>query len=269
MHTLSVLLGFVCLGATAVSGASAAENEAPRAIAPMLAPTGILRAAINFGNPVLAQRDPANGEPRGVAVDLAQELARRLALPLQIVPFSGAGQVTDALKQCNYDICFLAIDPRRAEGIDFTAPYVVIEGGYLVPQGSSLQTIDTVDGQGVRVMADTGSAYALFLQRTLTRATLVYPLPGQRAGTYYLTNPVEALAGVRQPLAEIAQTNNALRLLPGRFMQIEQAMGIVRGREAARAYARAFIEEMKSSGFIAHSLAASGQAEAEVAAATP
>ncbi len=232
-----------------------------------LAPGGTLRAAINFGNPVLAQRDPAGGPPRGVSADLARELARRLGLKLEYVPFDGAGFVPPAGAAGQWDICFLAIDPKRAEGIDFTAAYVVIEGAYVVSQASPLQSVGEVDRDGMRVMVDHGSAYDLFLQRALKHAKLVYPPTGGRAGEYYLAEPVEVLAGVRQPLAQMVTAHPDLRLLPGRFMEINQAMGVIRGREAGLAYALAFVEEMKANGFVARSLAATGQADAEVAPA--
>ena len=230
-----------------------------------LAPSGTLRAAINFGNPVLAQRDPAGGPPRGVSADLARELASRLGVKLEYVPFDGAGFVPPAGKDGKWDICFLAIDPKRAEGIDFTAAYVVIEGAYLVPKGSKLQTVDDVDNDGVHVMVDHGSAYDLYLQRSLKHATLVYPPTGRRAGEYFLNAPTDVLAGVRQPLAKMAQAHPDLHLIPGRFMEINQAMGVVRGRDAGLAYAKSFIEAMKADGFVARSLAATGQADADVA----
>jgi polar amino acid transport system substrate-binding protein len=239
----------------------AADPEAARS----LAPSGTLRAAINFGNPVLAQRDPASGEPRGVSADLAREVSQRLGVPLQFVPFNGAGFVTDAVKSGAWDIAFLAIDPGRAEGISFTPPYVVIEGAYLVPQSSPLRSVEDVDRPGVRVMVDNGSAYDLFLQRALKQAKLVYPPAGRRAGEYFLQAPVEVLAGVRSPLAQMAQAHKELRLIPGRFMEIDQAMGTIKGRDPGLAYLTRFVEEMKASGFVAHSLAASGQADAEVA----
>ena len=246
--------------------AAMAADTSPAA---SLAPTGTLHAAINYGNPVLVQPDPAGGPPRGVAADLARELARRLGVKLDYVPYHGAGLVTDATGSGAWDICFLAIDPRRAEAIGFTAPYVVIEGAYLVPEASPLQTIDAVDQAGIRVMADRGSAYDLYLQRTLKHATLVYPPAGARTAEYYLAHPVDVLAGVRQPLLEMAASHPALRVIPGRFMQIEQAMGTLRGRDAGLAYLRSFVEEMKASGFVARSLAASAQPDAEVAPAAP
>ena len=254
------LLGLACLLPIA-SIAAQAPSEAARS----LAPGGTLRAAINFGNPVLAQRDSATGEPRGISADLARELARRLGLPLQFVPFNGAGLVTSAVKQGVWDIAFLAIDPGRAGDIDFTAPYVVIEGAYLVPKQSPLQSVGEVDREGVRVMVDHGSAYDLYLQRALKHAQLVYPPEGRRAGEYYLAAPVDVLAGVRQPLVAMADAHPEFRMIPGRFMQIEQAMGTLRGRDAGLAYLKAFVEDAKASGFVARGLASSGQGDAEVA----
>ena len=249
------------LACLAPLAASAAEPEATHS----LAPGGTLRAAINFGNPVLAQRDPATGEPRGVSADLARELAKRLGIPLTFVPFNGAGFVTDAVKDKSWDIAFLAIDPGRAQGISFTAPYVVIEGAYLVPKGSSLQTVAEVDRPGIQVMVDRGSAYDLFLRRALKQARLVYPPEGRRAGEYYLQSPVDVLAGVESPLAQMAQAHLDFRLIPGSFMEIDQAMGTIKGRDAGLNYVSHFVEEMKASGFVARSLAASGQADAQVA----
>ena len=204
-----------------------------------------------------------------MSADLARELARRLNLTLVYVPFDGAGFVPPAGQAGAWDICFLAIDPKRAEGIDFTAAYVVIEGAYLVPAGSPLRSVDDVDREGVHIMVDHGSAYDLFLQRSLQHAALVYPPEGERAGVFYLAHPVEVLAGVRQPLAEMARLHPELRLVPGRFMEINQAMGVIRGRYAGLAYARQFVEEMKASGFVARSLAASGQVDAGVAPPAP
>src|SRR6266853_3870004 len=140
-------------------GACTAAGHLRPGAAKDLAPTGRLRAAINFGNPVLAQKDPATGEPRGITVDLARELARRLGLPLELVPFDAAGKVFEAQKAGSWDIAFLAIEPVRAAEIAFTAPYVIIEGVYMVPADSALRAVDQVDRDGVRIAVNKGSAY--------------------------------------------------------------------------------------------------------------
>ena len=234
-----------------------------------LAPTGKLRAAINFGNPVLAQKDPATGEPRGVSVDLARELGRRLGVPIELVTFDAAGKVFEALKKDAWDIAFLAIDPARAAEITFTAPYVVIEATYLVPADSPLRTIEDVDRDGVRVAVGSKSAYDLYLTRTLKRAQLVRVPTSPEAIDVFLKDKLEAAAGVKQPLVQFAKTHPNVRVMDGRFMAIEQAVGTPRGREAGARYLRGFIEEMKASGFVAQGLERSGQGDATVAPKAP
>jgi len=230
-----------------------------------LAPTGRLRTAINFGNTVLAQPDPAGGPPRGVSGELARELARRLGVGVDYVTFDAAGKVFEALKEGLWDVAFLAVDPVRAAGIAFTAPYVVIEGVYLVPKDSGLQTVEDVDRDGVRIAVAKGSAYDLYLSRAIKHATLVRQPSGPEALEMFVRDGLEAAGGVRQPINAFAQAHPDTRVIPGRFMAIEQAMGTIKGRDAGVAYLRTFIEEMKASGFVAQALAASGQGDAAVA----
>jgi polar amino acid transport system substrate-binding protein len=227
-----------------------------------LAPTGRLRAAINFGNPVLAQRDPATGEPRGVSVDLARELGRRLALPVDLVAYETAGKVVDAAKTGAWDVAFLAIDPERAAEIDFTGPYVVIEGTYAVPADSPLRAIDDVDRDGVRIAVGAKSAYDLYLTRALKHARLLRAPTSPAAIELFQRERLEAVAGVKQALVQLAKSDPRVRVIEGRFMAIEQAMGTPRGREGAASYLRPFVEKMKASG--------SSQARwKEAASATP
>jgi polar amino acid transport system substrate-binding protein len=241
-------------------------STVPADVVKDLAPTGTLRAAINLGNMVLAQKDPATGEPRGITVDLARELARRLGLPLALVPFDAAGKVFDALKTGSWDIAFLAIEPVRAAEIAFTAPYVIIEGVYLVPTDSPLRAVADVDRDGVRIAVNKGSAYDLYLTRTLKHAKLVR---GESGVDLLARDKLEAAAGVKQPLVEYAKTHSAVRVMDGRFMEIRQAMGTPKlryeGRDAAPRYLHAFVEEMKATGFVAKALQCSNQPDAAVA----
>jgi len=255
------------LGGLALLGACATVGIVPREVAKDLAPTGKLRAAINFGNPVLAQKDSATGEVRGVSVDLARELGRRLDVPVELVTFDAAGKVFDALG--TWDVAFLAIEPARAAEIAFTAPYVVIEGTYLVPVGSPLRTIEDVDRDGVRIAVGNKSAYDLYLTRTLKRARIVRAPTSPAAVELFMTERLEAAAGVKQPLVQFARSHPDVRVMDGRFMAIQQAIGTPRGRETGARYLREFVEEMKASGFVAAGLARSGQADATVAPAAP
>jgi polar amino acid transport system substrate-binding protein len=219
-----------------------------------LAPGGKLRAAINFGNPVLANRDAA-GRPAGVSVDLARELARRLGVPVELVTYDAAGKVVEGLKSGTWDIAFLAIDPARAVDIDYTAAYVVIEGAYLVRDGSPLTANQEVDRPGTRVVVGRGSAYDLFLSRELKQATIVRAPTSREVVDQFVAQSLDVAAGVKQQLESDARRIPGLRLLPGRFMAINQAIGMPKGRDAALPWLRDFVEEMKASGFVAQSLA--------------
>lgn len=220
-----------------------------------LAPTGKLRAAINFGNPVLAAKDPATGEARGVSVDLARELGRRLGVPVELVNYDAAGKVVEALKSGAWDVAFLAIDPVRAAEISYSPPYVVIEGAYLVPRDSLIRSNADVDRPGVRVAVATGSAYDLYLSRALKQATLVRTPISDEVTGMFIAQKLEVRAGVKQQLEADARRIPGLRLVEGRFMVINQAMGTPRGREAGARFLHDFIEKMKASGFVAASLA--------------
>jgi polar amino acid transport system substrate-binding protein len=239
-------------------------NKAPGDAIAELGSTGKLRAAINFGNPILASRNAA-GEPRGVSVDLAREAARRLGLPVDLVLFNSAGSVVEAVKARQVDLAFVAIDPVRAADMEYTAPYVMIEGAYLVRNNSPVQRNEEVDRTGTRVAVGRGSAYDLFLTRELKRATLVRAPTSPAVTDLFLAEKLDVAAGVKQQLEADAKRVGGVRLLPGRFMVIEQAMGVPKGRTAAQAWLSGFIEEMKASGFVATALQRHGVEGAAVA----
>jgi polar amino acid transport system substrate-binding protein len=239
------------------------DNLAP--VLQELAPSGTLRAAINFGNAVLAQKDPVTGEARGISIDIARELGRRLRVPVELVTFDAAGKVFAALADGAWDVAFLAIDPKRAAEIEFTPPYVLIEGSYLVRADSPLRTIEDVDRPGVRIAVGNGSAYELYLSRTIKHAQIVRAPTGAESIAMFDRDRLDVVAGVKSPLVTYAQTRADVRVMDGRFMVIEQAMGVKRGRTAAVRYLRSLLEELKASGFVAAGLERSGQRDALVA----
>jgi polar amino acid transport system substrate-binding protein len=232
----------------------------------IFAPTGVLRAAINLGNPILAGSDPASGAPLGVSVDLASAFAQRLGVALEPRVVQTAAASVEAVTNGLADIGFFAIDPQRGAGINFTAPYVLIEGCCLVREDSPIVHNDEVDRAGTRVVVGAGSAYDLFLSRTLKAAQIVRAPSSPAVVAAFLEQGAEVAAGVRQQLEADAQRHPGLRLLPGHFMVIQQAMGCAKGRgDAAGEFLAGFVEEMKASGFVAHALARHGIAGASVA----
>jgi polar amino acid transport system substrate-binding protein len=218
------------------------------------APTGVLRASINLGNPILANAG-ADGQPFGVSIDLARGFAKLLGLPLELVVFDAAGKSVDAVTHEQADFGFFAVDPVRGAGIHFTAPYVLIEGSYMVPEASAINSNDQVDNAGVRVVVGKGSAYDLYLTRELKHATIVRAPTSPTVVDTFLAQGCEVAAGVKQQLEADALRVPGTRLLPGRFMVIQQAMGLPKSRSPeAVAVLRAYVEDMKQSGFVADAL---------------
>jgi len=230
-----------------------------------LAPTGTLRAGINYGNFILAQKDPATGGSRGPAIDLARELGKRLGVPVELVAYTAVGTMVDGAKAGAWDIAFLGSDPARAGEIDFTAAYLELEATYLVPAGSRLRTIADVDQDGVRVAAPARANYELYLSRSLQSANLVRAENGDAAFKLLVEGRVEALAGLSQALVSLAEKLPGSRMIDGRFMAVPQSVGTPKGRDAGFAYLRAFVEEAKASGMVARSIQSTGYRGVSVA----
>lgn len=249
--------------------ACATAPSAPPHVRDDLAPTGKLRAGINYANAVIATRDAQTGELRDVSVDLMRELARRLGVPLELTGFDFSGKLTDALNAGALDIGGIAggAGTGREGTLDFTAGYLQIETTYLVAPGSSIQRLDEVDRPGVRVGVADKSAFQPFLARTLKQAQLLTGPGNPTAFGLLQSGKVEVLAGLRHQLREVAPKLPGSRVLDGRFLVVEQTLAIRRlppGREAGLRYLRDFVEEMKASGFVARSLALHGNSHVPV-----
>lgn len=224
----------------------------------VLAPTGRLRAGINLGNAVLAKQT-TTGELAGTTVDLAREIGRRLDLPVDLTPHEGGGTVVSALGDNRHDLGFLAIDPARADAIAYSTPYVLIEGVYLVRANSGLERPADLDAPGRRIAVGDGAAYGLFLARALKHAQLV-TYPTSAAGLEgFFRDGLDAAANIRQPVAAFARQHDGLQAMAAPFMQIDQAIAMPHGRDAAREWLNAMLTELKANGFIAAALARSGE----------
>ncbi|RMR08741.1 ABC transporter substrate-binding protein [Pseudomonas savastanoi pv. glycinea] len=238
-------------------------SEISPAVLADLAPDGVLRAAINFGNPVLAQQ-AADGSPQGVSVQLAKALAEELGVRLEMVTFDAAGKVFAALEQAAWNVAFLAIEPVRAEQIAFSDPYVAIEGTYLVAADSAFREVDDLDRSGLRLAMGKGAAYDLYLSRTLQHAELCRAETSAAAVDLFLEQGLDAAAGVRQPLEKFAAAHSGYRVLTGAFTSIRQAMAVPRQRVAGAEFVQRFIERQKANGFVRQALDATGQGDVAV-----
>ncbi|OEJ23685.1 ABC transporter substrate-binding protein [Streptomyces agglomeratus] len=234
---------------------------ATAAITRDLAPNGTLRASVNLGNPVLAQGTPA--APAGVTVDIAREVGARLGVPVELLCFDAARKSYEAMADGRADLCFLAVEPAREAEVAFTAPYVVVEGVFAVPRDSGFTAVADIDRAGVRIGVKRGSAYDLFLSRTLEYATVVR---GEEGVDAFRAQGLEVAAGIRQPMTRFVAEHPGLRLIEGRFMEIRQAVGTTRSRrpETVR-FLRDVVEELKAGGFVVDALRRAGQPDTLVA----
>lgn len=216
-----------------------------------LAPHGELRAGINLSNFLLvSDRTPA-GDPVGVAPEMARAIAERLGVGVRYVTFPKPGELADAAGTDRWDICLIGNEPARAEKIAFSPAYCEIESTYLVPAGSSLQSVDEVDRPGVRIAVAARSAYGLWLDRNVKHATLVHSNSLDESFEQFVRDGLDALAGLRPRLSSDVERLPGARILPGQFAAVQQSIGTLRSNEAGAAFLRDFVEEAKASGLVA------------------
>ena len=226
----------------------------PQEVVSELAPTGVLRAAINMGNFLLVTGRSPSGDPEGVAPDMAREIASRLGVPVKYVPYARPGELADAAGTSVWDIGLIGAEPQRAEKIAFTPAYVEIEATYLVPAGSALKTIGEVDRAGVRIAVTARSAYDLWLERNIKNARLVRSEGGDATFKNFVDDKLDALAGLRPGLLGLSAKLPGSRILDGQFTAVQQAVGTARANTAGAAFLRDFVEEAKKSGLVARLL---------------
>ncbi|MDR0578936.1 MAG: transporter substrate-binding domain-containing protein [Candidatus Accumulibacter sp.] len=223
-----------------------------------LAPAGKLRAGINYGNFILARKDRATGQSSGVAIDLLDEIARRLGAPVEIVAYDSVAVMGDAAPDNVWDIAFLGSDPQREKIMSFTPAYLEIDATYLVPGASPFRAAAEVDREGICISAPARANFELFLGRYLKHARLA-PAQGNGAAFELLAaGKVDALAGLTQGLLDLAGKLPGSRVLDGRFMGVRQSIAVPKGREAGLAYLRSVVEEAKASGLVARAIARLG-----------
>ena len=241
----------------------------PVAVKSEFAPSGTLVMGVNYGNIVHTQKDPGGGDPRGVAPELARELARRLGVPIRYVTYDIAGKLADDATNGAWDLAFLAVDPARSKEIGFSEPYLLIQGSYLVRKDARMRSVKDFDQPGLKIAVGLKSAYDLFLSRELKNAELVRYPTSQAAIDAFVEgrDGLGAAAGVRQPLAVAAKKDASFRVIEDSYMTIYQAAGVPQGRPNAAKYLHDFIEEQKANGFVAKKLAESGNGDATIAPA--
>ena len=249
------------------SGAMA--NDISPAVRSELAPTGTLRVGLNHGNFLLVTSGSSATDPRGVASDVARELARQLGVPVTFSKFDTAGQLGDAVRTGAWDVAFLGAEPQRAAEIAFTAAYLEIPATYLVPAGSPIRSIDDVDREGVRIAVAEKSAYELYLSRNIKHARLMVTKGIDGSLDLFLKEKLEVLSGLRPRLLMDVQKLPGARVLDGQFTAVQQAVGTPKARQAGAAYLRSFVEAVKASGFVAEAISRNNVQGVSVAPPAP
>ena len=216
-----------------------------------LSVAGTLRVGINLGNILLVTGTGPTDDLQGVAPDMAAAVAERLGVGVFYVTFATPGEVADAVERDEWDIGLIAVEPKRAEKIAFCDAYVEIEATYLVPENSPLQSIEDVDQPGVRIAVSDRAAYDLYLARTLKHAELhrAKGLPG--AFELFVTEKLDALAGLAPPLKDNAENLPGSRVMAGRYTTVRQSVGTKPENAALKAFVEQFIAEAKESGWVA------------------
>jgi polar amino acid transport system substrate-binding protein len=250
-------LTFFCFSQLTFSQSSQVMKSIDPTTLKSFAPSGTLRVGINLGNPVLASEDAATKKLSGISVDIADEIGKRINLPIQLIPFKSASATVDGIKNGELDMVFVAIDPVRGADISYTPAYIQIEGAYMVKASSPLKNNVEVDVAGTEIVVGKGSAYDLYLTREIKNATLLRAASSQAVIDDFMSGKGNVAAGVKQQLESDAKRYEGLRMLPGRFMVINQSIGIPKARpdfEKTTAYLSEVITQLKQSGFVANSM---------------
>ncbi|KRE18230.1 hypothetical protein ASE63_03440 [Bosea sp. Root381] len=226
-------------------------GTAPPDLRNALSRHGALRAGINLSNFLLVSSRGADGGPAGVSPDMAAALAHSLDLPLVPVAYASPGLVADAAERDEWDVALLGAEPQRAAAIDFTAPYSEIEATYLVPANSPLQEASQVDQPGRRIAVAARTAYGLWLERNIGQAELLTADGFDAATALFTAQNLDALAGLRPKLIEDVENLPGTRLLPGRFMAVQQALGVPKAAGAAIDYLQRFVRLAIETGYVA------------------
>mmetsp|Transcript_2644 Transcript_2644/g.4865 ORF Transcript_2644/g.4865 Transcript_2644/m.4865 type:complete len:261 (-) Transcript_2644:90-872(-) len=240
-------LGVVSRQVTAVMKASSCAGGD---VAKEMAPTGKLRVAINMRNQLLVTGKTSSGDPEGLAPSMAAAFAEKLGVPVEYVPYADAAKLAEDAAEDKWDVAMIGADPARANYVEFTKPYCQIEATYAVPTTSGARTCADVDKENVRIAACGGAAYTLWLERNLKHAKLEKIEGHDETYAVFKETGLEAVAGLRSKLKKDGDKRPGTRLLPGKFMAVEQAACTKKGRDAGFKMLSEFIEEAKTSGLV-------------------
>lgn len=256
--SLSACFNLTVVNHTNENAALVKTEALPADVRQALAPTGVLRVGVYPGSPTSWVKDPKTGESVGIAMDLGKEFAKRLNVPVQILEFDRVAQVLDALKDGKVDFTFTNATAVRAKDMDFTAPLVQLELGYLVVGTSPLKSVAEMDQAGMRVGVSQGSSSQGVLTQLYKQAKVVPADSLTKAQAMLNAKQIDAFATNKGILFEMSDTLPGSRVLDGRWGLENLAIAIPKGRDVARPYVQSVAKTLEGNGFLAKAIQRSG-----------
>lgn len=263
----AVMLAFLFSGCASLNRGAATAGSPPAETRQALAPTGQLRVAFLSG-PLYATKDSTTGALKGVAVDLGMELARRIDLPFQAVVYPNPNAIITGAKSGEWDVALLGINAERATAVDFSAPYMEVEQGYLARAGVPVTSVSDIDKSGIRVAVAEKTGADLYLSSVLKNATLVRVKSVGELDAALDAGNADVIAATKTLLFDRAAKRPGARVVDGSFLVEPIGMGVPKGRNAiAAAYIGRFIEEAKATGLVRSAIETAGLRGVKVASA--
>jgi polar amino acid transport system substrate-binding protein len=219
-----------------------------------LAPTGVLRAGINLSNFLLVSGTAADGSPQGISPDIANLVASTLGLPCELICFDRPGKLADAVNQNIWDIGNIAFEAERAQTLDFSHPYVVIEANFLVRHDDNFLTNDDVDRAGIKIAVSERSAYDLWLTDHFSQAQIIRASSIQAAHDLFFEKKVDVLASLKPKLLEDMANHSGVRIIDPSFTAVKQSIGLAKGKAESIAFINTLIAQSIKNGWIAAQL---------------
>ena len=240
-----------------IGGCAGMQTGASPETKAAVAPTGKLRVAF-VSAVIFAVKDPATGELKGVAVDLGKELARRVGVPFEPVVYTAVPALIGGAKSGEWDVALMGINAERAAAMNFSAPYMELEWGYLVRAGVSIATASDVDKAGIRIGVLEKAGADILLSSTLKNAVLVRSRGIAELYALLESGKADVIATGKPGLFAVAAKQPGSRVLDGRILVEPIAMGVPKGRNAAAVYVGKFVEEAKADGLVKSAIERAG-----------
>jgi polar amino acid transport system substrate-binding protein len=225
------------------------------ALLQQLAPTGKLRVAVAVAPSPSAQFAIKDGDSfKGVAITLGTALAKKLGVPVQIVPHNASGEIQNSAADNKWDVAFLPVDAERKKFVDFGSAYHLLQSTFLVAPGSKMQSVKDADAAGVGIGGVANTATFRAAVASTPKATHIEFKGVDIATAAMNEGKIDAIALSRESLGGLVAKIPGSRILDDAFLNSTTAVCVPKGKPAALDYVSAFVEASKASGLVRSAL---------------